>query len=85
MKTAIPNEILDRKHPHYPTTVRDALRIAWNAQNIGQPTPPDEDLPDIKDALEKIQAMRESAGFNWITGTVAAEVLTSALEEIPRN
>jgi hypothetical protein len=91
MKTNLTKKDLDRKHPLYDTTVRSALRLVWNADNLGQSpkksnedepgAPEDSLLPTPEYALERIQAMRRTAGFNWITGTAAAEVLSTLLGE----
>jgi len=65
------------KHPHYDYTLDDALRLAQSLK-YGLLTTPFDKEPCIAEAIDLILQSRGKCGFNWITGTVAEEILRLA-------
>lgn len=69
------------KHPYTEFTLEDAIDIAVNNRNLcRQPMPTD--LQGVRKVILDIQ---EAAGFNWITGMAALDVLDVAISGKPEH
>jgi hypothetical protein len=62
------------KHPYHNYTSDQALDLARTLKYGPLPKPSDP-TPPVKEAIWIIEEARAAAGFNWITGRVALEVL----------
>ena len=62
---------LNRKHPFCDTTARDAIRMVNNAWGLHN----DDRIEDLGRMIRVLREMRSNAGFNWITGTAALQLL----------
>ncbi|HBO2935084.1 TPA: hypothetical protein L4R50_000078 [Pseudomonas aeruginosa] len=64
------------QHPFADYTLTDAVRLANNNRSLNL-LPPVQTLSEARDV---VQHMATHAGFTWITGMVALDVLDAAIE-----
>lgn len=63
-------------HPFADYTLADAVKLANNNRNLNLLPP----VESLSEAREVVQAMVNRAGFLWITGMAALDVLDAAIE-----
>lgn len=64
------------RHPFADYTLTDAVRLANNNRSLNLLPP----VQSLGEAREVVQHMASHAGFTWITGMVALDVLDAAIE-----
>ena len=68
-------------HPYdEKVTTETALRLARSTKYGPLPKPSDP-TPTVDEAIELLEKERRTCGFNWITGTMAIEVLRATRGE----
>lgn len=63
-------------HPFADYSLTDAVRLANNNRSLNLLPP----VQTLSEAREVVQDMANHAGFTWITGMVALDVLDAAIE-----